>query len=112
MSVCLGFVFFWLKPEHICVHAHTRARTHTRAHSRKQISSQFCYVTHLSECSSGPALCWGKLRMEKKLKQTQRRKQECAWPVFRGQRWVAGRRGQEVHVRENGGLGVGAVVWG
>lgn len=49
MAMCLGFVFFWLKPEHICVHGHTRARacTHThRAGNRSHLSS---YVTRLSE---------------------------------------------------------------
>lgn len=47
MAMCLGFVFFSLKPEHICVHGHSCARTHT--HSGKQISSQFSYATRLSE---------------------------------------------------------------
>ena len=43
MAMCLGFVFFWSKPEHICVHGHTcvhacaRARAHTHTHSQQDM---------------------------------------------------------------------------
>ena len=99
MAMCLGSVFFWLKPEHICVHGHTRARacTHThRAGNRSHLSS---YVTRLSELQLPGRTVQGEMEVEKTRKQTQRRRQglACLRRPGRG----AGRRGGEVCVRGN-----------
>ena len=39
MAMCLGFVFFWLKPEHICVLGHTRAHVHTHTQQETDLIS-------------------------------------------------------------------------
>ena len=85
MAMCLGSVFFWLKPEHICVHGHTRARacTHThRAGNRSHLSS---YVTRLSELQLPGRTVQGEMGLA------------CLRRPGRG----AGRRGGEVCVRGN-----------